>query len=230
MSMSLEARAGDIAPAVILTQDPLDAKYIAETRLENPVCHNKVRNMLGYTGLYRGKRVSVQGVGIGPVSAGIYTQELGEDYAPERFIKIEMAQSLRPEVRPGDIVLALSAHTTSRMNRLRFGGRVFPAAADYGLLDSAYELCKKQGWPVQAGPVVSAESRFDLETAKKLGHRGALALDMETSVVYTSAARFGVKALSALGIVSGAENENGLDEEGRKALYERLIDLALALL
>lgn len=229
MSMSLEAKKGEISPVVILTQDPMDAKYIAETRLEGAVCHNKVRNMLGFTGFYQGKRISVQGVGIGPVSAGIYTQELGEDYEPSCFLKIETAQSLRPEVKPGEIVLALSAHTTSRMNRLRFGGRIFPPAANYALLDRAFELCKSNGWPVKAGPVVSVESAYDLDTAKKLGERGALAVDMETSVVYTSAARFGVQALSVLGIVSDADGESALGEAARKDLYERLIDLALAL-
>ena len=139
MSTHIAAQSGDIAEAVLLPGDPLRAKFIAEKFLENARLYSEVRNMYGYTGTYKGKRVSVQGTGMGIPSISIYVNELFQDYGVKRAIRIGTAGSLQEEIKIRDLVIAMSACTDSGANRIRFGGRDFAPAATFALVKKAWE-------------------------------------------------------------------------------------------
>ena len=138
------AKKGDIAETILLPGDPLRAKYIAETFLEDVVCYNNVRGMLGFTGTYKGKRVSVQGTGMGIPSIGIYTHELIAEYGCKNLIRIGTAGSTHEDVKIRDVVIAMAASTDSNINKLRFNGADYASCANPELFIKAYELGKER--------------------------------------------------------------------------------------
>lgn len=140
----LEAKKGDIAESVLLPGDPLRAKHIAETFLEDTVCYNQVRGMLGYTGLYKGKRVSIQGTGMGIPSISIYVNELIAEYGVRKLMRIGTCGSIQENVNMRDVVLAMSASTDSSINKIRFGGLDYAPTADFELLHTAWSVAKKK--------------------------------------------------------------------------------------
>ena len=139
MSIHISAKEGEIAEVILLPGDPLRAKFVAENFLENPVLYNNVRNILGFTGTYKGKRISVQGTGMGIPSISIYVNELFRDYGVKRAIRIGTAGSINENVKIRDLVLAMSACTDSNANNIRFGGRNFAPTANFALLKKAWE-------------------------------------------------------------------------------------------
>jgi purine-nucleoside phosphorylase len=229
MSIHIAAKPGDIAEAILLPGDPLRAKFIAENFLENAVQYNEVRNILGYTGVYKGKRVSVQGTGMGIPSISIYVNELFRDYNVQRAIRIGTAGSIREEVRLRDMVLAMAASTDSGANTIRFGGRNYAPTASFGLLKTAYEAALRKGWNPVAGPVVSSDMFYTEDPGEwKLWAKfGCLALEMETAELYTLAAKYGREALSILTISDSLITHELTTAEERQTTFTRMMEVAL---
>jgi purine-nucleoside phosphorylase len=229
VSIHIGAKQGQIAPTILLPGDPLRAKHFAETLLEDVFCYNEVRGMLGYTGRYGDKRVSIMGTGMGIPSLSIYVHELVTEYQVKTLIRVGTCGALQPELKVGDIVLPMAASTDSQVNKLRFGGMDFAPAASFHLLLKAYEVAKARGVRVYVGGMFSGDTFYndDPEWWKKWAAFGALVVEMETSALYTLAAKFKVDALSVLtvsdSLVSGAcataeQRERGFTQMAQIAL------------
>jgi purine-nucleoside phosphorylase len=212
VSIHIGAKQGQIAPTVLLPGDPLRAKHIAETMLEDAICFNEVRGMLGYTGTYEGKRVSIMGSGMGIPTLSIYVHELVCEYHVRTLIRVGTCGALQPDLKIGDIVLPMSSSTNSHINRLRFEGMDYAPTASFQLLLKAYETAKEFGARVYVGGMFASDTFYadDPEWWKKWAAYGALVVEMETSGLYTLAAKFKVDALSVLtvsdSLVTGEES------------------------
>ncbi len=200
MSIHIGAKQGQISPTVLLPGDPLRAKYIAETMLEDVFCYNEVRGMLGYTGRYGDKKVSVMGSGMGIPTLSIYVHELVTEYNVQTLIRVGTCGAFQPELKIGDIVLAMTASTDSHANKLRFGGMDFAPAADFDLLLKAYEVAREHGISVKVGGIISVDTFYNdnPDWWKMWAAYGTLVCEMETNALYTLAAKFKVRALSVL--------------------------------
>ena len=225
----LGAKKGDIAETVLLPGDPLRAKYIAETFLEDVVQYNNVRGMLGFTGTYKGKRVSVQGTGMGVPSIGIYTHELINEYGCKNLIRIGTAGSLQENVKIRDVVIAMTASTDSAINKLRFNGADYAPTASAELLFKAYEAGKAKGLNMKAGNVLTSDTFYgdDPEGWKKWAKFGVLCVEMETAQLYTTAAKFGVNALTLLTISDSLVTGEVTSAEERQLTFNDMIEVAL---
>ena len=202
MSVHIEAKKGEIAKTILLPGDPLRAKWIAESFLEQPACFNKVRGMLGFTGSYQGKLVSVMGTGMGVPSISIYAHELITEYGVKNLIRVGSAGSYQKEVKIRDIVLAMAASSNSGLNELRFGGADYAPTANFELFQKAVEAAKSRNIPVKAGNIFTSDEFYadDFESYKKWSKFGVLCVEMETAGLYTVAAKHNVNALSILTI------------------------------
>lgn len=230
MSIHLEAKMGDIAETVLLPGDPLRAKWIAETFLEDVVCYNTVRGMYGYTGTYKGKKISVQGTGMGIPSISIYANELIMFYGVKNLIRVGTAGSYQEEIKVRDIVVAMSASTTSAINKNRFNGMDFAPTADFGLFMRAVKIAEEKGVKVKAGNILTADEFYgdNPEGFKQWARFGVLAVEMETAGLYTVAAKHGVKALTILTISDSLVNpENDTTAEERQTTFKEMIEIAL---
>lgn len=198
MSVHIEAKPGEIADKILLPGDPLRAKYIAETFLEDPVCYNQVRGMLGYTGIYKGERVSVQGTGMGMPSATIYAQELIESYGVKRLVRVGTCGALSEEVHVRDLILAQGAVTSSSMVQKNFQKFYYPPIADFHLLKTAYEIAKKQGFTTHVGNILSEDSFYkeDMTETLQLAELGIKGVEMEAAALYYLGAKFNVQAVA----------------------------------
>lgn len=229
MSIHIGAKPGDIAPSILLPGDPLRAEFIAETLLEDATCFNEVRGMLGFTGTYRGKRVSVMGTGMGVPSHSIYVNELMSEYDVKTLIRVGTCGGLQPDLEIGDVVLAMAASTDSHINRLRFDGMDFAPTASFNLLLKAHEAAKAGNVNIRVGNILTSDTFYhdDPESWKLWAAFGVLVVEMETAGLYTLAAKFGVDALSILtvsdSLVSGAQATS----EQRERTFTRMIELAL---
>ena len=157
MSIHIAAKQGEVADLALLPGDPLRARFIAENLLTDAVEYSSVRNMLGFTGFYRGRRVSVQGTGMGIPSISIYANELFRDFGVKRAVRVGTAGSIQGHISVRDLVLAMSACTDSGANGIRFGGRSYAPTASFPLLKSAYEIAAAKGRRVFVGPVVTSD-------------------------------------------------------------------------
>ncbi len=235
VTVHLEAKPGEIAPVVLLPGDPLRAQFIAEELLDGAVCHNRVRNALGYTGHHGGKRISVQSTGMGMPSFSIYATELIEAYGARVLIRVGTCGALQPSVAIRDVILAMTASTDSAMNRHRFSGMEFAPCADFDLLHRAHALAAARGMAIHVGGVLTSDSFYpDRKDWWQIWARhGVLAAEMETSALYTLAARFGIRALSVLtvsdSIVTGAHSTAGDRQTGFGAMAELALDLAASI-
>jgi purine-nucleoside phosphorylase len=229
MSTHIAAKPGEIAEAILLPGDPLRAKFIAENFLEKPVLYTSVRNILGYTGTYKGERVSVQGTGMGIPSVSIYVNELFVDYGVKRAIRIGTAGSIREDINLRDLVLALSACTDSGANNIRFGGRNYAPAATFGLLKTAYEAAAERDWQPKVGPVVSSDMFYteDPDEWKLWAQFGCLCLEMECAELYTLAAKYGREALGILTISDSLITHQQTSAEERQTTFTRMMEVAL---
>ncbi|MDR3122612.1 MAG: purine-nucleoside phosphorylase [Treponema sp.] len=229
MSTHIAAKNGDIAQAVLLPGDPLRAKFIAENFLENPVQYTAVRNIFGYTGLYKGQRVSVQGTGMGIPSISIYLNELFRDYGVQRAIRVGTAGALRREIKLRDLVIALSASTDSGANNIRFGGRNYAPAATFSLLKTAYDTAVSRGWQPWVGPIVSSDMFYteDPDDWKLWARFGCLAVEMEAAELYTLAAKYGREALALLTISDSMVTGESAGAEERQNTFTRMMEVAL---
>ena len=223
------ANKGDIAETILLPGDPLRAKYIAETFLKDAVQYNNVRGMLGFTGTYKGKRVSVQGTGMGIPSIGIYTHELITEYGVKNLIRVGTAGSMQKNVKIRDVVIAMSASTDSAINKLRFNGADYAPTASAELMFKAYEAGKAKGLNMKAGNVLTSDTFYgdDFEAWKKWAKFGVLCVEMETAQLYTTAAKFGVNALTLLTISDSLVTGEATSAEERQLTFNDMIEVAL---
>ncbi|MEQ8218348.1 MAG: purine-nucleoside phosphorylase [Arenibacter sp.] len=229
MSTHIEAKPGEIAETVLMPGDPLRAKWIANTFLENPICYNQVRGMLGYTGTFKGKRISVQGSGMGIPSALIYYNELIKDYGVKNLIRVGTAGSYQKEVKIRDIVLAMAASTTSGINNSRFINADYAPTADFDLLLKAALYAKDKGIAIKAGNVLSSDEFYedDSESYKLWAKFGVLCVEMEAAGLYTIAAKFNVKALTILTISDSLVTGQKSNSIERETTFKDMIDIAL---
>ncbi len=225
------AKKGDIAKKVLMPGDPLRAKYIAETYLEDPVCFTTVRNMFGYTGTYKGEKVSVMGSGMGMPSMGIYSYELYNFYDVEKIIRIGSAGALQDDVNVMDVVIAMSACTDSNFAGQYHLPGTFAPTASYSLLERAVEVAKEQGTPVRVGTVVSADAFYndDPESAKAWRKMGVLCTEMECAALFMNAARAGKEALGILTISDHIFRDEAISAEERQTSFNKMMEIALGI-
>jgi len=229
VSIHIGAEQGQIAPTVLLPGDPMRAKHIAETMLEDVFCYNEVRGMLGYTGRYGKKRVSVMGGGMGMPSLSIYVHELVTEYDVKTLMRVGTCGALLPHLKLGDIVLAMTASTNSNINRLRFGGMDYAPAASFDLLLRAHEAAKQRGVKVYVGGILSSDTFYEDDPGwwKRWAAYGALVVEMETSALYTLAAKFGVDALSVLTVSDSLVTGELATAEQREREFTQMAQIAL---
>ncbi len=230
MSTHINAKKGDIAEIVLLPGDPLRAKYIAETFFENPVCYNNVRGMLGFTGTYNGKRVSVQGTGMGMPSLSIYVNELLRFYGAKQLIRIGSCGAMQEEVKIRDVILAQAATTTSNMNRRRFGETTYAPIANFDLLHATYMKAQEKGLNVHVGNILSEDSFYednDEPRNAKLMDYGILAVEMEAAELYTLAAKHKAQALCVLTVSDSIITHEETTAEERERTFNDMITLVL---
>lgn len=224
-----EARPGDIAKAVLMPGDPLRAQYVAEHYLENPVLFNSVRNMLGYTGTYKGKRISVMGHGMGVPSIGLYTYELYNLLDVDSIIRIGSAGGVADDVHVRDVVIAMGASTNSHFaDQYRFPGQL-AATASYPLLRDAVAAAEKLGVRADVGQVFTADQFYNDDPDAGAMYRkfGILALEMETAGLYWTAQRAGKQALSILTISDHIFTGESLSAEDRQNSFHEMMEIAL---
>jgi len=231
MSIHINAQKGEIAETVLLPGDPLRAKWIAETYFENPVCFNEVRGMLGYTGTYKGKKISAMGTGMGVPSISIYANELIMDFGVKNLIRVGSAGSYQPHVNLRDIVLAMAASSTSGVNELRFGGADYAPTANFELFQKAVEVAKEKGIPIKAGNVLTSDEFYadEFESYKKWSKFGVLCVEMETAGLYTVAAKHRVNALSILTISDSLVTREKTTAKERETTFDEMVKIALEL-
>jgi purine-nucleoside phosphorylase len=229
MSIHIGAERGAVADTVLLPGDPLRAKYVAETFLEEPVCYNQVRGMLGYTGTYSGKRVSVQGTGMGMPSHSIYVHELINDFGVKHLMRIGSCGGMQPHVKIRDVILAQGACSDSGMNRIRFDGMDFAPIGSFRLLESASAVAKAYGVPVKVGNILSSDTFYgeDPESWKLWARYGVLAVEMEAAALYTLAARFGVEALAILTVSDDLVTGAATTSADRERTFTDMMRVAL---
>ena len=214
MSIHIGAQKGEIAKTVLISGDPLRAKYTAEKFLTDVTCYNEVRAMYGYTGYYQGKRVSIQGTGMGIPTTAIFLNELFMFYNVKCVIRVGTCGALREDIDLGDIILAMSASTDSSMNSIYFDQLDYTPTANFELLQAAYRHAKNLESKIHVGPIFSSDNFYDDTNDRwaKWTKHGILGVEMETSALYTLSARFGAKAVSLLtvsdNIITGASSSS----------------------
>lgn len=229
MSTHIGAEAGAVAPRVLLPGDPLRARWIAETFLDDARCYSTVRNMLGYTGRYQGELVSVQGTGMGMPSMSIYATELMTEYGVRQLVRVGSCGALVEELAVRDVVLAISASTDSAINRVRFEGLDYAAAADFELLRTAYEVAGEIGVAVRVGPIFSGDSFYSdrPELLDRMAEHGAVAVEMEANALYTLAAKHRRRALAVLTISDHLKTGEQTTAEDRESSFADMVHVAL---
>ncbi|MBQ9492800.1 MAG: purine-nucleoside phosphorylase [Oscillibacter sp.] len=221
------ANAGDIAETVLLPGDPLRAKVIAETYLETPVLFNSVRNMLGYTGTYHGKRVSVMGTGMGIPSMGIYSYELIRVYGVRTLIRIGTCGAMTERARVGDIIMAQGACTDSHYARQYRLPGTFSALASFDLLRRAADVAREHGFPYLVGNVLTSDVFYKGDAWKDWAKMGCLASEMESYALYCNAARAGVNALAIFTVSNSMVSGETSTAEQRQNQFTNMMEVAL---
>ena len=225
------AKANDFAKTVLMPGDPLRAKYIAETYLENPRQVTAVRNMFGYTGTYKGKEISVMGGGMGMPSIGIYSYELFNFYGVDQIIRIGSAGALQDHIKVMDGVIGMGACTDSNYAYQYGLPGTFAPIADYELMNKAIETAKRQGTNVVVGNVVSSDVFYNADPTVNDRWRsmGVLAVEMEAAALYMNAAKAKKKALCMLTISDHIYTGEALCAEDRQLGFGKMMEIALEL-
>lgn len=227
----INAKYGEIAETVIMAGDPLRVKFMAENYLEDAVLFNQVRGMLGYTGTYKGKRVSLMGHGMGIPSIGIYTYELYNFYGVNTIIRIGSAGAYQMDLKLGDLILAMGACTDSNFGAQYELPGTFAPIADYGLLSKAVKACEALGINYRVGNVMSADVFYsDHPQADKWIKMGVLGVEMEASALYMNAARAGKKALVICTVSDHVITGEVTTSEQRRTTFTNMMEVALSLL
>ena len=231
MSTHIGAKPGEIAERVLLPGDPLRAKWIAETFLEDAKCYSTVRNMYGFTGRYQGVPVSVQGSGMGMPSASIYYHELLTDYGVRTLVRVGTCGALVNEVKLREVIVASASSTDSAMNRVRFDGVIdYAPVADFWLLRAAVDIAVGRGIPLHVGQVLAADAFYTdrPDLYERLGAYGVLAVEMETAALYTLAARHRARALTILTVSDHLRTGEHTSAEERQQTFGQMVEVALA--
>ncbi|AEE17311.1 purine-nucleoside phosphorylase [Treponema brennaborense] len=228
MSTHINAAEGRIADTVLLPGDPLRAKFIAEHFLENAECYNEVRGMYGFTGTYKGKRVSVQGTGMGQPSLSIYVNELFQFYGVQKAIRVGTCGAIHASTKIRDTILAASACTDSSLQLQRFGNLHFAPTANFDLLSAARTAAEKAGIKTLVGSVASSDLFYDENENWKLWAKfGVLGIEMEAAELYTLAAKFDRKALAILTVSDHIATGESTSAEERQTTFSNMIRIAL---
>jgi purine-nucleoside phosphorylase len=228
-SESIAAKYGDISKAVLMPGDPLRAKFVADKYLQNPVCFNTIRNMLGFTGTYKGKRISVMGSGMGVPSICIYAYELFKFYDVDSIIRIGSAGALNEGIKPRDVIIAMGASTNSNYDKqYSFPGQLAPTAS-YALLRSAAEAAARLGVNAQVGQVFTSDTFYNANQSAAIQCRdmGILAVEMETSGLYWTAMHLRKKALSILTVSDHVFTGESLTAMERQESFGEMMEVAL---
>ena len=225
------AKYGEIAPTVIMAGDPLRAKFMADKYLDNPVQFNNVRGMLGFTGTYKGKKVSVMGHGMGIPSIGIYTYELFNFYGVKTIIRIGSAGAYHKDLKIGDLVLAMGACTDSNYAAQYQLTGTFAPIADFDLLRKAVDTCQELGYRYKVGNVLSSDVFYsDNPQGDKWMKMGVLAVEMEAAALYMNAARSGNRAMALFTVSDHILTGEMTTAEERQTTFTRMMDVALSLI
>ena len=227
----ITAKAGDFAETVLMPGDPLRAKFIAETYLENPVLVNNVRGVNGYTGTYRGKRVSVMASGMGQPSIGIYSYELFAFYGVENIIRVGSCGSFHPDLHARDIIIAMGACTNGNYAaQYRLPGTFCPIAS-YDLVRRAAEECEKSGVHYMVGNILSSDTFYDdADSGMEWAKMGVLGVEMESAALYCNAARLGKRALCICTVSdSFLYPEENTTAEERQLSFTKMMEIALTI-
>lgn len=226
------AKYGEIAETVIMSGDPLRAQFMAEHFLDNPVLFNKVRGMLGYTGTYKGKRVSVMGHGMGVPSMAIYSYELFNFYGVKKIIRVGSAGSMNPDLHIGDLMLAQGACTNSNYaSQFQLSG-TFAPIADFDLLRAAVEKAEELGYTYKVGNIYSSDIFYDENSGATAQWQkmGVLAVEMESAALYMNAARYGGRALCLCTISDSLVTGEATTAEQRQNSFTHMMDVAFGII
>ena len=229
MSIHINAKPNEIAESILLPGDPLRAKFIAENFLEGVTCYNEVRGMYGFTGTYKGKRVSVQGTGMGIPSISIYVNELIQSYGVRNLIRVGTCGSYQENVKVRDLVIGMSASSDSNINKLRFQGIDYAPTASFKLLKKSYDIAVEKGFDPKVGNIFSADTFYndDPDSWKLYAKFGCLAVEMEAAGLYTLAAKYGVDALTLLTVSDHLITGEVTTAEERQNTFTKMIEVAL---
>ncbi|GLY25366.1 purine-nucleoside phosphorylase [Micromonospora sp. NBRC 101691] len=230
MSVHIGAKPGEIAERVLMPGDPLRAKWIAETYLEDATCYSTVRGMLGFTGRWNGVEVSVQGSGMGMPSASIYAHELINEYGVRSLIRVGSCGALAEDLKLRDVIAANGSATDSNMNRVRFDGLIdYAPVADFGLLRTSVEIAERRGVPMRVGPVLAADAFYTdrPDLYDRLADYGVLAVEMESAALYTIAARFRARALTVLTVSDHIKTGEKTSSAEREQTFSQMVEIAL---
>ena len=229
MTVHIGAKPGEIAETVLMPGDPYRAKWAAETFLEDAVCVNQVRGMLGFTGTWKGHRVTIQGSGMGMPSLSIYANELIKDYGAKTLIRIGSCGGMQQHVGIRDVILAMTASTVSTPSRGIFRELNFAPCADYGLLAAAHAAARAKGTPIHVGGIYSSDifyaERPDLD--EQMQRHGILGVEMEAAELYILAARYGCRALAVLTVSDHLLTHEALPSEDRERSFGDMVEIAL---
>jgi len=225
----INAEMGDFADTVLMPGDPLRAKYIADTYLENVRQVNDVRSMFGYTGTYKGREISVMGHGMGIPSVSIYAKELITDFGVKSIIRVGSCGAVRDDVNVRDVVIGMGACTDSKVNRMRFNDHDFSAIADFDLTSHAVAAAKAQNVDVKVGNIFSADLFYNpqIEMAELLKRYGIVGVEMEAAGLYGVAAEFGARALTICTVSDHILKGDSLSSADRQTTFNDMMVIAL---
>jgi purine-nucleoside phosphorylase len=229
MTVHIGAKPGQLAETVLMPGDPYRAKWAAETFLEGAELVNEVRGMLGFTGTWRGHRVTIQGSGMGMPSLSIYANELIKDYSAQTLIRIGSAGGMQPQVKIRDLVIAMTSSTLSTPSSGIFRELNYASCADFGLLRSAVAAAEARGSVPHVGGIYSSDVFYDErpDLNEQMTRHGILAVEMEAAELYTLAARYGRRALAILTISDHLQTGEALPSEDRERSFGEMVEIAL---
>ncbi len=231
MSVHIEAKKGEIAETILLPGDPMRAKFIAENFLEDAVCYNKVRGMYGYTGTFKGKRISVQGSGMGMPSISIYATELIDEYGVKNLVRVGSCGSYQENVKVRDVLLAQAASTDSSLIDRWFDHMNYAPLADYGLLEKAVESARARDIEVKVGNILSTDVFYKENPGewKIWADFGVMGVEMEAAALYAIAARKRARALAILTVSDSLVTGESTSSEEREKTFKDMIEIALGI-
>lgn len=230
MSIHIGAKKGEIAETILLPGDPLRAKYIAKNYFEDVIQYNDVRGMYGFTGTYKGERISVQGSGMGVPSISIYANELITEYDVKKLIRVGTCGAMKENINIRDIILAQGATTDSQMNRMTFDGIDYAPLANFTLLKNAYDLAKEKQLTTHVGNVFTSDMFYrdnGDEINRLLARYNVLAVEMETTALYTLAAKYDRQALAILTVSDHVVTGEQTTSQERETSFNKMMELAL---
>lgn len=231
MSIHIGAKKGEIAETVLLPGDPLRAKFIADTFLDDAVMYSNVRGMYGFTGYYKGKRLSVQGTGMGVPSISIYVNELIREYDVKKLMRVGTCGALQNDIELKDVILGMAASTDSSLNKIRFDGLDYAPIADFELLNQAYQYAKSIGKKVKVGNILTSDIFYNddylADPFQKWKDFGILAVEMESSALYTLAAKYKRQALTILTVSDHLLKNEFCSAEERQTAFTDMMEIAL---